>query len=114
MMMMMMMTFLSLSVSVLAVSPPVCVCVCLSVRNCLRVSSRGRSKAQSHSLQANDSFNKQQWISCLRQAMVQSRDRDAQVSQSPLSSRLSPDFALYHIAELSLSSDAEMADQSSQ
>ncbi|XP_073968336.1 LOW QUALITY PROTEIN: rho guanine nucleotide exchange factor 3 [Salmo salar] len=84
------------------------------VRNCLRVSSRGRSKAQSHSLQANDSFNKQQWISCLRQAMVQSRDRDAQVSQSPLSSRLSPDFALYHIAELSLSSDAEMADQSSQ
>ncbi|XP_029576206.1 rho guanine nucleotide exchange factor (GEF) 3, like [Salmo trutta] len=84
------------------------------VRNCLRVSSRGRSKAQSHSLQANDSFNKQQWISCLRQAMVQSRDRDAQVSQSPLSSRLSPDFALYHIAELSLSSDTEMADQSSQ
>ncbi|XP_045062947.1 rho guanine nucleotide exchange factor (GEF) 3, like isoform X2 [Coregonus clupeaformis] len=84
------------------------------VRNCFRVSSRGRSKAQSHSLQANDSFNKQQWISCLRQAMVQSRDRDAQVSQSPMSSRLSPDLALYHIAELSLSSDTEMADQSSQ
>uniref|UniRef100_A0A667X985 Rho guanine nucleotide exchange factor (GEF) 3, like n=1 Tax=Myripristis murdjan TaxID=586833 RepID=A0A667X985_9TELE len=45
------------------------------VRNCFRVSSRGRAKASSHSLQANDSFSKQQWISCLRQAIVQSRDR---------------------------------------
>uniref|UniRef100_A0A3P8YWZ1 Rho guanine nucleotide exchange factor 3 n=1 Tax=Esox lucius TaxID=8010 RepID=A0A3P8YWZ1_ESOLU len=78
------------------------------VRNCFRVSSRGRTKAQSHSLQANDSFNKQQWITSLRQAMVQSRDRGTQAGQS------TPDPALYHIAELSLSSDTEMADQSSQ
>uniref|UniRef100_A0A8B9HZC6 Rho guanine nucleotide exchange factor (GEF) 3, like n=1 Tax=Astyanax mexicanus TaxID=7994 RepID=A0A8B9HZC6_ASTMX len=50
-----------------------------TVKNCFRVSSRGRStKGQSHSLQANDSFNKQQWISCLRQAIVQSRDRFSQ------------------------------------
>ncbi|XP_034028419.1 rho guanine nucleotide exchange factor (GEF) 3, like [Thalassophryne amazonica] len=78
------------------------------VKNCFRVSSRGRSKAHSHSLQANDSFSKQQWITCLRQAIVQSRDRDAQSSQPQLSSH--PDPALYHIAELSLSSDTEMAD----
>lgn len=78
------------------------------VKNCFRVSSRGRTKAQSHSLQANDSFNKQQWISCLRQAIIQSRDRDAQASQSkPL---LSPEPPLDHIAELNLNSDVEMID----
>ncbi|XP_067096653.1 rho guanine nucleotide exchange factor (GEF) 3, like isoform X1 [Osmerus mordax] len=82
------------------------------VRNCFRVSVGGRSKAQSHSLQANDSFNKQQWLSCLRQAMVQSRDRGAQTSQSQPSSRFSPDLA--HIAGLSLSSDTEMTDRSNQ
>ncbi|XP_028850076.1 rho guanine nucleotide exchange factor (GEF) 3, like isoform X1 [Denticeps clupeoides] len=78
------------------------------VKNCFRVSSRGRSKAQSHGLQANDSFNKQQWISCLRQAMVQSRDREAQASQSGPSSRLSPDPDLYNIAELTINSDVDM------
>ncbi|XP_038595623.1 rho guanine nucleotide exchange factor (GEF) 3, like isoform X1 [Micropterus salmoides] len=81
------------------------------VRNCFRVSSRGRSKAYSYSLQANDSFSKQQWITCLRQAIVQSRDSTAQTRQSQLSPH--PDPALYHIAELSLSSDAEMADHTS-
>ncbi|XP_041801101.1 rho guanine nucleotide exchange factor (GEF) 3, like [Chelmon rostratus] len=81
------------------------------VRNCFRVSSRGRSKAHPYSLQANDSFSKQQWITCLRQAIVQSRDRTAQTSQSQLSHH--PDPALYHIAELSLSSDTEMADHTS-
>ncbi|KAL7864779.1 hypothetical protein AOLI_G00161990 [Acnodon oligacanthus] len=80
------------------------------VKNGFRVSSRGRTKAQSHSLQANDSFNKQQWISCIRQAIVQSRDRNAQASQSKASARLSPDPALDHIAELSLNSDVEMPD----
>ncbi|XP_060749900.1 rho guanine nucleotide exchange factor (GEF) 3, like [Tachysurus vachellii] len=78
------------------------------VKNCFRVSSRGRSKAQSHSLQANDSFNKQQWISCLRQAIIQSRDRDAQASQSK--PHLDPEPPLEHIAELSLNSDVEMID----
>ncbi|KAM4610913.1 rho guanine nucleotide exchange factor (GEF) 3, like isoform 2-T2 [Polymixia lowei] len=81
------------------------------VRNCFRVSSRGFTKAQSHSLQANDSFNKQQWITCLRQAIVKSRDRNAQTSESRLSSH--PDPALYHIADLSLSSDTEMTDHTS-
>ncbi|XP_061075301.1 rho guanine nucleotide exchange factor (GEF) 3, like [Conger conger] len=79
-------------------------------KNCFRVSIQGRSKAQSHSLQANDSFNKQQWISCLRQAIVQSRDRESQPSQSWLLPQTSPDPALCHIAELSLSSDSEMMD----
>ncbi|CAJ1085102.1 rho guanine nucleotide exchange factor (GEF) 3%2C like [Xyrichtys novacula] len=81
------------------------------VKNCFRVSSRGRSKANPYSLQANDSFSKQQWISCLRQAIVQSRDRTAHTSQSRLS--LHPDPALCHIAELSLSSDTDMADHTS-
>ncbi|XP_059189369.1 rho guanine nucleotide exchange factor (GEF) 3, like [Centropristis striata] len=81
------------------------------VKNCFRVSSRGRSKAHPYSLQANDSFSKQQWITCLRQAIVQSRDRTAQTSQSQLSPHHDP--ALYHIAELSLSSDTEMADHTS-
>uniref|UniRef100_A0A8D3DXA2 Rho guanine nucleotide exchange factor (GEF) 3, like n=1 Tax=Scophthalmus maximus TaxID=52904 RepID=A0A8D3DXA2_SCOMX len=81
------------------------------VKNCFRVSSRGRSKAHPYSLQANDSFSKQQWITCLRQAIVQSRDRTAQTSQSQLSPP--PDPALYHIAELSLSSDTEMTDHTS-
>ncbi|XP_036386929.1 rho guanine nucleotide exchange factor (GEF) 3, like isoform X1 [Megalops cyprinoides] len=79
-------------------------------KNCFRVSSTGRAKAHSHSLQANDSFNKQQWISCLRQAMVQSRDREFQASQSRPTRQMSPDPALYHIAELNLNSDAEMVD----
>ncbi|XP_032421804.1 rho guanine nucleotide exchange factor (GEF) 3, like isoform X1 [Xiphophorus hellerii] len=78
------------------------------VKNCFRVSSRGRSKVNPYCLQANDSFSKQQWITCLRQAIVQSRDRTAHTSQSPLS--LSPDPALCHIADLSLSSDTDMAD----
>ncbi|TRY96649.1 hypothetical protein DNTS_024263 [Danionella cerebrum] len=78
------------------------------VKNCFRVSTTGRSKSQSHSLQANDSFNKQQWISCLRQAMVQSRDGQ---TQRKVSQRLSPEPALYNnIAELTLNSDAEMLD----
>ncbi|XP_040906079.1 rho guanine nucleotide exchange factor (GEF) 3, like [Toxotes jaculatrix] len=81
------------------------------VKNCFRVSSRGRSKAHPYSLQANDSFSKQQWITCLRQAIVQSRDRNAHTSQSQISPH--PDPALYHIAELSLSSDTEMAEHTS-
>uniref|UniRef100_A0A3P8S5Z4 Rho guanine nucleotide exchange factor (GEF) 3, like n=1 Tax=Amphiprion percula TaxID=161767 RepID=A0A3P8S5Z4_AMPPE len=76
------------------------------VKNCFRVSSRGRSKAHPYSLQANDSFSKQQWITCLRQAIVQSRDRTAQTSF-----HLEP--ALRHIADLNLSSDTEMADHTS-
>lgn len=83
----------------------------LLVKNCFRVSSRGRSKAHTYSLQANDSFSKQQWITCLRQAIVQSRDKIAQTSQSQMSPH--PDPALYHIADLSLSSDTEMAEHTS-
>ncbi|CAK6968273.1 rho guanine nucleotide exchange factor (GEF) 3%2C like isoform X1 [Scomber scombrus] len=78
------------------------------VKNCFRVISRGRSKAHSYSLQANDSFSRQQWITCLRQAIVQSRDRNVQSRPSQSSPQTDP--ALYHIAELSLSSDTEMAD----
>ncbi|KAJ8259980.1 hypothetical protein GJAV_G00175670 [Gymnothorax javanicus] len=79
-------------------------------KNCFRVSIQGRSKTQSHSLQANDSFNKQQWISCLRQAIVQSRDRESHTSQSWPPTQTPSDPALSHMAELSLASDAEMMD----
>nr|XP_019951560.1 PREDICTED: rho guanine nucleotide exchange factor 3-like isoform X2 [Paralichthys olivaceus] len=81
------------------------------VKNCFRVSSRGRSKAHSYSLQANDSFSKQQWITCLRQAIIQSRERTAQHRMSQVSSHA--DLALYHIADLSLSSDSETIGHSS-
>uniref|UniRef100_A0A667WVM3 Rho guanine nucleotide exchange factor (GEF) 3, like n=1 Tax=Myripristis murdjan TaxID=586833 RepID=A0A667WVM3_9TELE len=73
------------------------------VRNCFRVSSRGRAKASSHSLQANDSFSKQQWISCLRQAIVQSRDRSAQTSQEKIRQIISLSVSLCLILSLSLS-----------
>ncbi|XP_041954574.1 rho guanine nucleotide exchange factor (GEF) 3, like isoform X1 [Alosa sapidissima] len=78
------------------------------VKNCFRVTSRGRTKAQSHSLQANDSFNKQQWITFLRQAIVQSRDSETHTRRP---SGFSPDPDLCHIAELSLNSDMEMIGQ---
>ncbi|XP_077464529.1 rho guanine nucleotide exchange factor (GEF) 3, like isoform X3 [Stigmatopora argus] len=81
------------------------------VKNCFRVSSRGRSKAHSYSLQANDSFSKQQWITCLRQAVVQSRDRKAHSRQLLAPPHADP--SLCHIADLSLSCDAEMADVTS-
>ncbi|KAK5894720.1 hypothetical protein CesoFtcFv8_011388 [Champsocephalus esox] len=81
------------------------------VKNCFRVSSRGRSKAHPYSLQANDSFSKQQWITCLRRAIVQSRDRTSLSSQSQLC--LPPDPILCHIADLSLSSDTDLADHNS-
>ncbi|XP_061592033.1 rho guanine nucleotide exchange factor (GEF) 3, like [Cololabis saira] len=81
------------------------------VKNCFRVSSRGRSKANPYSLQANDSFSKQQWITCLRQAIVQSRDRTAHTGRPQLS--LHPDPALCPMAGLSLSSDTDMADHTS-
>lgn len=40
----------------------------LSVKNFFRVSFKNGSQSQSHSLQANDSFSKQQWLNCIRQA----------------------------------------------
>uniref|UniRef100_W5NAI4 Rho guanine nucleotide exchange factor 3 n=1 Tax=Lepisosteus oculatus TaxID=7918 RepID=W5NAI4_LEPOC len=66
-------------------------------KNFFRVSSKGRSKGQAHSLQANDSFNKQQWVSCIRQAIVSFRD---QQDPGP-----APDSSLEDIADLSLDCD---------
>ncbi|RXM34491.1 Rho guanine nucleotide exchange factor 3 [Acipenser ruthenus] len=37
-------------------------------KNFLRVTFRSGSQLQAHLLQANDSFNKQQWLNCIRQA----------------------------------------------
>ncbi|XP_014107310.1 PREDICTED: rho guanine nucleotide exchange factor 3 isoform X3 [Pseudopodoces humilis] len=38
------------------------------IKNFFRVSFQNGSQSQTHSLQANDSFNKQQWLNCIRQA----------------------------------------------
>ncbi|XP_061218475.1 rho guanine nucleotide exchange factor 3 isoform X4 [Neopsephotus bourkii] len=38
------------------------------IKNFFRVSFKNGSQSQTHSLQANDSFNKQQWLNCIRQA----------------------------------------------
>ncbi|XP_061474270.1 rho guanine nucleotide exchange factor 3 isoform X6 [Rhineura floridana] len=38
------------------------------IKNFFRVSFKKGSQSQSHSLQANDAFNKQQWLNCIRQA----------------------------------------------
>uniref|UniRef100_G1KEP2 Rho guanine nucleotide exchange factor 3 n=1 Tax=Anolis carolinensis TaxID=28377 RepID=G1KEP2_ANOCA len=38
------------------------------IKNFFRVSFKNGSQSQSHSLQANDTFNKQQWLNCIRQA----------------------------------------------
>ncbi|XP_053328894.1 rho guanine nucleotide exchange factor 3-like isoform X2 [Spea bombifrons] len=46
-------------------------------KNFFRVSFRDRTRGQAHTLQANDSFNKQQWVSAIRQAMVASRDHES-------------------------------------
>ncbi|XP_040215181.1 rho guanine nucleotide exchange factor 3 isoform X5 [Rana temporaria] len=40
------------------------------IKNFFRVSYKNGSHPQSHSLQANDTFNKQQWVNCIRQAKV--------------------------------------------
>ncbi|XP_071406887.1 rho guanine nucleotide exchange factor 3 isoform X3 [Pithys albifrons albifrons] len=41
------------------------------IKNFFRVSFKNGSQSQTHSLQANDSFNKQQWLNCIRQAKEQ-------------------------------------------
>ncbi|XP_076787416.1 rho guanine nucleotide exchange factor 3 isoform X4 [Arvicanthis niloticus] len=38
------------------------------IKNFFRVSFKNGSQSQTHSLQANDTFNKQQWLNCIRQA----------------------------------------------
>uniref|UniRef100_A0A8D0KN61 Rho guanine nucleotide exchange factor 3 n=1 Tax=Salvator merianae TaxID=96440 RepID=A0A8D0KN61_SALMN len=38
------------------------------IKNFFRVSFKNGSQSQSHTLQANDAFNKQQWLNCIRQA----------------------------------------------
>ncbi|XP_048346269.1 rho guanine nucleotide exchange factor 3 isoform X3 [Sphaerodactylus townsendi] len=38
------------------------------IKNFFRISFKNGSQNQSHSLQANDTFNKQQWLNCIRQA----------------------------------------------
>lgn len=53
-------------------------------KNFFRVGFRDRTQGQSHTLQANDSFNKQQWMSCLRHAILGYRERSFSESEGPL------------------------------
>ncbi|XP_078520797.1 rho guanine nucleotide exchange factor 3-like isoform X4 [Lissotriton helveticus] len=53
-------------------------------KNFFRVCFRDRTRGQSHTLQANDSFNKQQWMTCLRHAIIGYRDRSFSESEGPL------------------------------
>lgn len=62
-------------------------------RSCLRVSTRAQAEAQT--LQAADAFDKQRWLSCLRQAL------DARAA-------LEPDSSLEPLAALRLDCDAPM------
>ncbi|XP_073397385.1 rho guanine nucleotide exchange factor 3-like [Dendrobates tinctorius] len=71
-------------------------------KNFFRVSFRDRSRGQSHTLQANDSFNKQQWVSCIRHAMVASREQRA----SPGTSQDTP-CTLINLSDLSLNCHEE-------
>ncbi|XP_004864371.1 rho guanine nucleotide exchange factor 3 isoform X2 [Heterocephalus glaber] len=54
------------------------------IKNFFRVSFKNGSQSQTHSLQANDTFNKQQWLNCIRQAkeMVVCAARQAGVLDS--------------------------------
>ncbi|KAE8581889.1 hypothetical protein XENTR_v10019855 [Xenopus tropicalis] len=62
-------------------------------KNFFRVSFQDRSRGQSHTLQANDSFNKQQWVSCIRQAKAANQGGPPE-----------PPCTLVDISDLSLSS----------
>lgn len=42
----------------------------LPAKNFFRVTFRSGGQLQSHSFQASDAFNKQQWLNCIRQAKV--------------------------------------------
>uniref|UniRef100_V9KQH8 Rho guanine nucleotide exchange factor 3 n=1 Tax=Callorhinchus milii TaxID=7868 RepID=V9KQH8_CALMI len=52
-------------------------------KHVFRVSFRDHSRGQSHTLHANDSFNKQQWITRIRHAMVTYRDMPQCPGPSP-------------------------------
>ncbi|XP_058873153.1 rho guanine nucleotide exchange factor 3-like isoform X1 [Acipenser ruthenus] len=75
-------------------------------KNFFRVSSRGRWKGQAHSLQASDSFNKQQWVSCIRQAIISFKDQLNSSHRSLLNQ--SADSSLDDIADLSIDSDEKV------
>ncbi|XP_069842369.1 rho guanine nucleotide exchange factor 3-like isoform X2 [Dendropsophus ebraccatus] len=74
-------------------------------KNFFRVSFRDRSRGQAHTLQANDSFNKQQWVSCIRHAMVASREQSA----SPAPSLETP-CTLINLSDLSLNCHEDKMD----
>ncbi|XP_069785278.1 rho guanine nucleotide exchange factor 3-like isoform X2 [Narcine bancroftii] len=71
-------------------------------RNIFRVRSRDRLQGQTHTLQASDSFSKQQWVSCIRQAVISARDSSSSLSRDDPTLSSSP--PLDQIAALTLDS----------
>lgn len=58
-----------------------------AAKNIFRVRSQEPGQAQSHTLQVNDVFHKQQWLNCLRSAISVHRPLgDAPASSSPSNS----------------------------
>uniref|UniRef100_A0A3P8UAK7 Neuroepithelial cell transforming 1 n=1 Tax=Amphiprion percula TaxID=161767 RepID=A0A3P8UAK7_AMPPE len=57
--------------------------VSAAAKNIFRVRSQGPSQAQSHTLQVNDVFHKQQWLNCLRSAISVHRPLSEPSTPSP-------------------------------
>uniref|UniRef100_A0A665W7K9 Neuroepithelial cell transforming 1 n=1 Tax=Echeneis naucrates TaxID=173247 RepID=A0A665W7K9_ECHNA len=75
-------------------------------KNIFRVRSQDPSQAQSHTLQVNDVFHKQQWLNCLRSAISVHRPLNEQSTPSPPTSaarikrRPSSVSAIIHMEEV--------------
>lgn len=64
--------------------------LCFTAKNIFRVRSQEPGQAQSHTLQVNDVFHKQQWLNCLRSAISVHRPLGDAPSPASSSSNSSP------------------------
>ncbi|XP_041320875.1 rho guanine nucleotide exchange factor 3 isoform X2 [Pyrgilauda ruficollis] len=84
------------------------------IKNFFRVSFKNGSQSQTHSLQANDSFNKQQWLNCIRQAKERAAcagtagGLEARVPVSPQGCRAPQGEALEQMEQSDCESDCSM------
>ncbi|XP_036595030.1 rho guanine nucleotide exchange factor 3 isoform X2 [Trichosurus vulpecula] len=84
------------------------------IKNFFRVSFRSGSQSQSHSLQASDTFNKQQWLNCIRQAKETAVCAEGQSGMlgpqepSPLTAPLSGETKLEQMDQSGSESDCSM------
>ncbi|XP_072455099.1 rho guanine nucleotide exchange factor 3 isoform X3 [Notamacropus eugenii] len=84
------------------------------IKNFFRVSFRSGSQSQSHTLQASDTFNKQQWLNCIRQAKETAVCAEGRAGMlgpqesSPLSAPLSGETKLEQMDQSGSESDCSM------